>query len=387
MAHVAYSCDYPTGATLGRALPGLRAFVHRGLATRSMARAGGVRGPIVPTLRYRDVPAAIAWLHSAFGMEVHRVVAGDDGAPCYAELTFGGGMLMVAPVEDTAFGRLMVQPNEIGGVETQVCYLSVPDVQVLYIRARAAGARIVLDIEEEANNGRGFSCRDPEGHLWNFGSYDPWLKQREGARRNNRHRRREQHGMAALLLLSLLVVLTGEAVPHPQSARAGVVLADMKTREPADVGQRRPETPEPPAKEEPADRAHVHSAALKAAERVAAEARTQLADAQSARAKAERAAADAQAELDELRQAKEAAERAAAEGGKLLTAAQKDAKDAREQAALERMSRLAEAAAPTRKRVAAFRLMRPRPRVWCYNPNVPNPASNGRGRLTGFCKG
>jgi len=19
-----------------------------------------------------------------------------------------------------------------------------------------------------------FSCRDPEGHLWNIGSYDPW---------------------------------------------------------------------------------------------------------------------------------------------------------------------------------------------------------------------
>jgi uncharacterized glyoxalase superfamily protein PhnB len=333
------------------------------------------------------VPAATAWLCSAFGMEVHRAVAGEDGAPCYAELTFGGGMLMVAPVEDTAFGRLMVQPNEIGGVETQVCYLSVPDVQVLYIRARAAGARIVLDIEDEANDGRGFSCRDPEGHLWNFGTYDPWLQQRDGARCEDRHRRREQHGLAALLLLSLLVVLTAEAVPQPQSARAGVALAETKAREPAGVEQRRPETPEPPAREAPADRVHAHSAALKAAERVAAEARTQLADAQSARAKAERATADAHAQLDDLRQAKEAAERAAAEAGKLLTAAQEDAKEAREQAALERTKRLAEAAARTPKRVAAFRLMRPRPRVWCYNPNAPNPASNGRGRLAGFCKG
>ncbi|HEY6251202.1 MAG TPA: glyoxalase, partial [Candidatus Angelobacter sp.] len=22
--------------------------------------------------------------------------------------------------------------------------------------------------------GRAFTCRDPEGHLWNVGSYDPW---------------------------------------------------------------------------------------------------------------------------------------------------------------------------------------------------------------------
>jgi 2-hydroxy-3-oxopropionate reductase len=24
--------------------------------------------------------------------------------------------------------------------------------------------------------GRGYWCRDPEGHLWNFGTYDPWAE-------------------------------------------------------------------------------------------------------------------------------------------------------------------------------------------------------------------
>ena len=24
--------------------------------------------------------------------------------------------------------------------------------------------------------GRGYSCLDPEGHLWNFGTYDPWAE-------------------------------------------------------------------------------------------------------------------------------------------------------------------------------------------------------------------
>ncbi|HZF33304.1 MAG TPA: glyoxalase, partial [Candidatus Angelobacter sp.] len=27
---------------------------------------------------------------------------------------------------------------------------------------------------DEDYGGRGYSCRDPEGHLWNFGTYDPW---------------------------------------------------------------------------------------------------------------------------------------------------------------------------------------------------------------------
>ena len=35
-------------------------------------------------------------------------------------------------------------------------------------------AEIVMEIEDAGHGGRGYSCRDPEGHLWNFGSYDPW---------------------------------------------------------------------------------------------------------------------------------------------------------------------------------------------------------------------
>ena len=38
----------------------------------------------------------------------------------------------------------------------------------------AAGAEIAIDIKDEEHGGRAYSCRDPEGHVWNFGSYDPW---------------------------------------------------------------------------------------------------------------------------------------------------------------------------------------------------------------------
>ena len=36
---------------------------------------------------------------------------------------------------------------------------------------------VVFDIDDEHSNGRGYSCRDPEGHVWNFGTYDPWKRQ------------------------------------------------------------------------------------------------------------------------------------------------------------------------------------------------------------------
>ena len=44
-------------------------------------------------------------------------------------------------------------------------------------RAVAAGATIVIDIADQPYGGRGYACKDPEGHYWWFGSYDPWAEQ------------------------------------------------------------------------------------------------------------------------------------------------------------------------------------------------------------------
>ncbi len=127
---------------------------------------------IVPTLRYRDVAAAITWLSAAFGFATRAVVGGADGSVRYAELTFGDGMIMLGPVEDSPVGRLMTQPEQAGGAETQICYIVVDDPSVHRAKAVAAGAKIVLEIDEECS-GRGYSCRDPEGHIWYFGTYAP----------------------------------------------------------------------------------------------------------------------------------------------------------------------------------------------------------------------
>jgi uncharacterized glyoxalase superfamily protein PhnB len=83
-------------------------------------------------------------------------------------------MIMLASASDSEFGRLMKLPSEIGGAETQTAYLIVSDADSVYRQAKAAGAEIVYDIKNEDYGGRGFSCRDLEGHIWNFGTYDPW---------------------------------------------------------------------------------------------------------------------------------------------------------------------------------------------------------------------
>ncbi len=129
---------------------------------------------IIPCMRYRNAPAAIEWLCKAFGFEKHLVVPGQNGTIAHAQLTFGNGMIMLSSVQDNEFGRLMKQPDEIGGTETQTACIIVADADAHYARAKAAGAEIVMDIKDEDYGGRGFTCRDPEGHIWNFGTYDPW---------------------------------------------------------------------------------------------------------------------------------------------------------------------------------------------------------------------
>jgi len=129
---------------------------------------------LVPLMRYRDVSAAVDWLCDAFEFERHSVVHAADGTIFYAQLTFGNGMVMLGPVRSSELDELMRQPDEIGGMETQNCYLVVEDVDAHYAKAISAGAEIVFGLNSDDSGGRGYSCRDPQGHIWNFGTYNPW---------------------------------------------------------------------------------------------------------------------------------------------------------------------------------------------------------------------
>ena len=132
----------------------------------------GTTANVIPTMRYDDAPAAIEWLCRAFGFEQRMVVPGEPGIIVHAQLEFGNGMVMLSSARDTEFDKLVKLPAHLGGT-TQSPYIVVQDVMQHYAQAAAAGAEIVMDPKDEGH-GLMYSCRDPEGHLWNFGDYDPW---------------------------------------------------------------------------------------------------------------------------------------------------------------------------------------------------------------------
>ena len=133
---------------------------------------------LFPCLRYDDAPAAIDFLCEAFGFARHAVYADDQDARIihHAQLTLGPSMVMLSSVRPGEYVELYGWKTvvEAGGI-TSCIAAHVADPDAHHDRAKAAGAEIVAGPRDNAGYpGRSYDVRDPEGYVWNFGSYDPW---------------------------------------------------------------------------------------------------------------------------------------------------------------------------------------------------------------------
>jgi uncharacterized glyoxalase superfamily protein PhnB len=130
---------------------------------------------VIPALQYDDAKAAIEFLCKAFGFEKNAVYEGHGGSVEHAQLVLGNGMIMLGSAKDTEYGKLLRRPRDAGGVTMSV-YVVVDDADAHFARAKAAGAEIVREPVTQDYGGRDYTCKDPEGHVWTFGTYDPMAK-------------------------------------------------------------------------------------------------------------------------------------------------------------------------------------------------------------------
>ena len=124
------------------------------------------RPSISPLLWYRNPRAALAWLEQAFGFETSLVVDDGAGGVMHSETLLEGGMIMVVgPPRGHA-----VSPSAFGGRSTQSVHVQLRrGLDAHCERARAAGARIEREPEDQPYGDRVYTCFDLEDHPWSFG--------------------------------------------------------------------------------------------------------------------------------------------------------------------------------------------------------------------------
>jgi PhnB protein len=118
--------------------------------------------PVVPHLIYDDVAAAIAWLTGAFGTEERESArhTSPDGIIHRAQMHVAGSLITIG--EPSIHGD---SPRR--GVSSML-YVYVDDVDEHYRQAKAAGAKIVLALDDQPWGDRRYQAADPEGHQWTF---------------------------------------------------------------------------------------------------------------------------------------------------------------------------------------------------------------------------
>ena len=118
-----------------------------------------------PTLRATDARALIRFLVDAFGF-VENVAYGEGDRVDHAQLDWPpGGGVMLGSAGRGPDDRWALEPGSFG------CYVVADDVDALHERAVRAGAEIVREPHGTDYGSRDFAVRDPEGNLWQFGTY------------------------------------------------------------------------------------------------------------------------------------------------------------------------------------------------------------------------
>jgi uncharacterized glyoxalase superfamily protein PhnB len=117
---------------------------------------------ITPYVLYADCEAALDFLSRAFGFEERLRFVGDEGYVNHAEMRIGDGVVYLGDPGEGYRG-----PKEMGG-ETVGIYVLVEDVDTHCERAKAAGATIAREPQDQPYGERRYDAVDPEGHRWYF---------------------------------------------------------------------------------------------------------------------------------------------------------------------------------------------------------------------------
>ena len=132
-----------------------------------------------PYLCVDGAARAIGFYTDVLGATERMRMDGPDGRIGHAELSIGESMIMLADeYPDMGF----LSPGRIGGTAVTL-HLYVEDVDAVFEKALAAGAKALRPVENQFYGDRSGQFEDPFGHRWNVASHVEDVSEEEMARR------------------------------------------------------------------------------------------------------------------------------------------------------------------------------------------------------------
>lgn len=119
---------------------------------------------ITPHLVCVGADKAIDFYANAFGMKEIMRLPGPDGRLMHASMSFGDSMIMLAEAFPE-YGSVGPQPGTPSPVSI---HLNVPNVDEVFAQAVAAGAKVVMPVDDMFWGDRYGIVEDPFGHRWSI---------------------------------------------------------------------------------------------------------------------------------------------------------------------------------------------------------------------------
>jgi PhnB protein len=134
---------------------------------------------ITPYIVCRDAANAIDFYKKAFGAKEKSRMPGPGGKVMHAELRVGDSMVMLCDEMPEMGTR---SPLSLGGSPASI-FLYVKNVDAIADKATAAGATVVMPVQDMFWGDRYGKLKDPYGHEWQIATHKEDLTPKQRAKR------------------------------------------------------------------------------------------------------------------------------------------------------------------------------------------------------------
>jgi PhnB protein len=134
---------------------------------------------VTPYLIIKGAADALAFYTKAFGATEVMRFPGPDNRIGHAEIRVGDSVIMMADEHPDMGYR---SPKGYGGTAVSIL-LYVPDVDTMFNRAVAAGARVLRPLQNQFYGDRSGTLEDPFGHVWTIATHKEDVSPEEMQRR------------------------------------------------------------------------------------------------------------------------------------------------------------------------------------------------------------